>query len=103
MTEETKPTDENEPYTEDSCGIPVWGSPVEHEEAMDAFCKVARYWTDHSDIDHVQARAVEPLGTIGEFVEEGLRFLWHFVVMPDRDESGRLVCDQRGENRCEAD
>lgn len=61
---------------------------------MEAFCKVARYWDDHKDMDHIRVRPVEPLGTIGDFVEEGLGFLWHFVVVPDRDESGRIVRDR---------
>jgi hypothetical protein len=76
---------EREPYTPDSDGIPAWPDPVEHEEAMEAFCKVARYWEDHGRFDDVRCRAEHPPGTIGEFISHGLGFLWHMVVMPDLD------------------
>jgi len=80
-----------EPYTPDSEGFPMWGSPIEHEEAIEAFCKIVRYWDDHGEMDHIRCRIETPIGTIGEFIGEGMDWLWHFVVMPDRDASGKII------------
>ena len=72
---------------EDSAAIPVWGTPVEHEEAMKAFCKVARYWQDHGAADQVRCMPETPLVNVGEFIGEGLGFLWHFVIVRDPGET----------------
>lgn len=63
--------------------IPVYEHPVEHKEAIEAFSKIARYWKDNGDTDHIRCEPETPLETVGDFIGEGIGFLWSFVIVRD--------------------
>ena len=75
----------DKPYDLEGDGIPCWNESVSHEDALESFCKVVRYWTDHNRATDIYCRTVKPPERIEDFIEAGLEWLWHFVVMPDEE------------------
>jgi hypothetical protein len=71
----------------DSDGIPEWGSPVEHEDAMKSFCKVVRYWTDHSSMTDIRCKPEQEPIRFQDFIELGMDIMWNFVVKPDEEQT----------------